>query len=44
MTATIKELLNVIAMQQEEIHKLEDKIDRIEQYIEVYEDYLKGRE
>lgn len=44
MTATIKELLNVIAMQQEEIQELEAQIDRIKQYIEVYEDYLKGRE
>lgn len=38
----IEELVSLILMQEEEIRKLNDKIDRIRQYIKVYEDYIKG--
>lgn len=37
-----KELLELILLQQEEIEKLRRKIDRINQYVEVYEDYIRG--
>ena len=38
----IEELVSVILMQEEEIKKLKRKIERINQYIEVYEEYIKG--
>ena len=38
----IDELVSLILMQYEEIKKLERRIERIKQYIEVYEDYIKG--
>jgi hypothetical protein len=38
----IEELVSLILMQDEEIKKLNKKIDRIKQYLEVYEDYIKG--
>lgn len=36
----IEELVSLIIMQDEEIKKLESKINRIKQYLEVYEEYL----
>lgn len=38
----IEELVSVILMQEKEIAKLKRKINRIKQYIEVYEDYIEG--
>lgn len=38
----IEELVSMILMQDEEIKKLKNKIDRIKQYLEVYEEYLEG--
>lgn len=38
----INELIEVIINQEKEIRKLEDTISRVKQYIEVYEDYIKG--
>lgn len=40
----IDELLALILKQHEEIKKLENRITRIKQYIEVYEDYIKRGE
>lgn len=39
----IEELVEVILMQEKEINKLNKKIERITQYLEVYEEYLEGR-
>ncbi len=39
---TITELVELILMQDREIKKLEKKIRQIKQYIEVYEEYIKG--
>ena len=36
------DLLMTIAKQEKEIAKLQRTIDRINQYIKVYEDYIKG--
>ena len=38
----IEELVSAILMQEKEIAKLKRKINRIKQYIEVYEDYIEG--
>ena len=38
---TIKELIKVIVMQEKEIRELKSRIDRIKQYIEVYEECLR---
>lgn len=38
----IEELVSLILMQDEEIKKLKRRIKQIKQYIEVYEDYIKG--
>lgn len=38
----VGELVSLILMQDKEIKKLKRKIERIKQYIEVYEDYIKG--
>lgn len=38
----IEELVSLILLQAEEIKKLQRKIERIKQYLEVYEDYIKG--
>lgn len=38
----IEELVSIILMQEEEINTLKRKINRIERYIEVYEDYIRG--
>lgn len=40
----ITELVSLILMQEKEIDKLRRKIERITQYIEVYEDYIKGED
>ena len=37
----ITELVELVLMQEKEIAKLNRKIERIKQYIEVYEDYIK---
>ena len=38
----IEELVSLILMQEEEINALKNKINRINQYIETYEEYIKG--
>jgi hypothetical protein len=38
----IVELTSLVLMQEKEITKLKNKIEQIKQYIEVYEDYIKG--
>ncbi len=38
----ISELVEVILMQEKEIKKLKQKITNVKQYIEVYEEYIKG--
>lgn len=38
----ITELVEMILMQEKEIKKLKDKVRQVKQYIEVYEDYIKG--
>ena len=38
----IVELVDLILMQEKELKNLRRKIERINQYIEVYEDYIKG--
>ena len=36
----ITELVELVLMQEKEINKLKKKIQRVKQYIEVYEDYI----
>lgn len=38
----ITELVELVLTQEKEIKKLKNKIQQIKQYIEVYEDYIKG--
>ena len=38
----ITELVALVLMQEKEIDKLRKKVERIKQYIEVYEDYIRG--
>lgn len=38
----IEELVTLVLMQDTEIKKLKKRIERIKQYLEVYEDYIKG--
>ena len=38
----IAELVELVLMQEKEIKKLRNRIKNIKQYIEVYEDYIKG--
>lgn len=38
----IEELVELVLMQEKEITSLKEKLDRINQYIEVYESYIKG--
>lgn len=38
----ITELVELVLMQEKEINALRDKVRQIKQYIEVYEDYIKG--
>ena len=39
---TITELTELVLMQEKEIKKLKTKIEQIKQYIEIYEEYIKG--
>lgn len=39
----IEELVEVILIQEKELKKLKAKINRIKQYLEVYEEYIEGR-
>ena len=38
----ITELVDLVLMQEKEINKLRKKVERIQQYIEVYEEYIRG--
>lgn len=38
----IEELVDIILMQEKELKELKEKMRRIENYIEVYEKYIKG--
>lgn len=38
----ITELVELVLMQEKEIKKLNRKINQVKQYIEVYEEYIKG--
>ena len=38
----ITELVELVLMQEKEINKLRHKINQVKQYIEVYEEYIKG--
>lgn len=38
----ITELVELVLMQEKEIKKLRNKIRQIKQYVEVYEEYIKG--
>lgn len=38
----IEELVSLVLIQHEEIEKLNRKITQIKQYLEVYEEYIKG--
>lgn len=38
----ITELVELVIMQEKELKKLNEKLNRVKQYIEVYEDYIKG--
>lgn len=39
---TITELVELVLLQEKEIRKLKEKVRQVKQYIEVYEDYIKG--
>lgn len=38
----ITELVELVLMQEKEIDKMRKKIERVQQYIEVYEEYIRG--
>lgn len=38
----IKMLVDIVLMQEKELDELRDKMLRIERYIEVYEEYIRG--
>lgn len=38
----ITELVELVLMQEKEIQKLQRKVNLVKQYIEVYEEYIKG--
>lgn len=38
----IQELVDLILMQEKELDKLNRKLTRIKQYLEVYEEYIEG--
>lgn len=38
----ITELVELVLMQEKEIDKLREKVERVKQYIEVYEEYIRG--
>lgn len=40
----VEELVSIILAQDRKIKKLERKIDRIMQYVDVYEDYIKKKD
>lgn len=40
----VEELVSIILAQDRKIKKLERKIDRIMQYVDVYEEYIKKKE
>ena len=40
----VEELVSLILMQEREIEKLKKTITRVKQYIEVYEEYIRGEE
>jgi hypothetical protein len=45
MTSTdevIEELVTLILMQDQELKKLNKKLEQVKQYIEIYEEYIKG--
>lgn len=41
-TEVIKLLVDIVLMQEKELDDLREKMLRIERYIEVYEDYIRG--
>ena len=40
----ITELVDLVLMQEKELNKLKRKIEQVKQYVEVYEDYIKGED
>lgn len=38
----ITELVELVLMQEKEIDKMRKRIERVQQYIEVYEEYIRG--
>lgn len=40
----VEELVSIILVQDRKIKKLERKIDRIMQYVDVYEEYIKKKD
>lgn len=38
----IAELVELVLVQEKEINKLRETVERVKQYIEVYENYIKG--
>lgn len=38
----IGELVELVLMQEREIKKLKAKVNQVKQYLEVYEDYIRG--
>ena len=38
----ITELVELVLMQEKELDKMRKKIERVQQYLEVYEDYIRG--
>lgn len=42
LTKVIEELINLILIQENELEKVNCKLERINQYLEVYEEYIKG--
>ena len=38
----ITELVELILMQEKELQKLNKKLNRVKQYLEVYEEYIEG--
>lgn len=40
----IQELVSLVLMQEKEIVKLRNRVNQIKKYIEVYEEYIEGKE
>lgn len=38
----ITELVELVLMQEKEINKLRKKVEQVKQYVEVYEEYIRG--